>query len=398
MQARADQQTVRRHNLTLVLDAVHRHGRTSRAQIAVATGLTKATVSAQVQTLLAAGILHEVGAPTVASGPGRPGRLLEFGPRCPVGIGVEINVDTISTCLVDLSGRIRHEHRKARDNRDEPPRRVVDRAATSVRTAIRHAARLGVPIAGIGVAVPGLVAAGEGVVKLAPNLGWRDVPVLDLLLRAAGLDRCPAWLGNEASHAALGELWFGGHPDLTDFVLVSADVGVGAGVVRAGRLLSGVHGFAGEIGHQTVDPKGPPCPCGSRGCLERMAGREAILAAAGIAPTEPLDTLLGRLAAGDRRALTAVRNASRALALGLGNVLNLLDLTTVVLSGAYARLAPWMTDELEAEVARRVVWTQWTPIRILRSELGTSAVVRGSAGVAARAVLADPATWLERLA
>lgn len=385
--AGADQQTVRRHNLRLVLAAVHRLGAASRAQVAVATGLTKATVSAQVDTLLGAGILAEAAAAPV--GPGRPGRPLSLGPYGPVGIGVEIGVDAISTCLVDLAGRVRYQHARTADNRDVATTTVLRRAARAVHAAAEQAGALGTPVAGVGVAVPGLVAAGEGVVALAPNLGWRDVPV-GAPLAVAG---APVRVGNEASHAALGELWFGGHGDLTDFVLVSAGIGVGAGLVRSGALVSGVHGFAGEIGHLTVDPAGPPCPCGSRGCLERVAGQEAILATAGVST---LDALVERLGARDRRALSAVRRAGRALGLALANTLGMVDVPAVVLSGAYPRLAPWLVPQVEAEIARRVVWTQWTPVRVLCSGLGPAAAVRGSAGIAVRAVLADPGGWLDR--
>ena len=145
-------------------------------------------------------------------------------------------------------------------------------AARLVDDALRASAADGLTVRGIGVAVPGLVDLEASVLRVAPNLGWADVPVLDRMRGASSLLWPRATLDNEANLAALGELWSGDHGGADSFVLVNGDVGVGAGVVLEGRLHRGTRGFGGELGHLTVAPDGPECRCGARGCLEQVAG------------------------------------------------------------------------------------------------------------------------------
>ena len=150
----------------------------------------------------------------------------------------------------------------------------------------------------------------------APNLDWSGVPLRRLLAGRVPAALTPVVVENEANLAALGELWFGDGGGLGDYVHISAEVGIGAGIVVAGELFRGAHGHAGELGHTTLEPDGPACACGGRGCLELYAGQEAILRRAGLDPAAststgradgPVGTLVARLAAGDPRALEASR-------------------------------------------------------------------------------------------
>ncbi|GGP71862.1 ROK family transcriptional regulator [Saccharothrix coeruleofusca] len=375
----ASQHTVRRHNSALVLDAIAAGPGSSRAAVAARTGLTKATVSSLVDRMIGAGLVVE-GEAQARPGPGRRGTALHLSPSGPHGLGVEIGVDYIATCLVDLTGRVRKRWLRPSDNRASSPGRVLAKVATAVRTAVREE----VPIGGLGVAVPGLVESASGTLRVAPNLGWREVDVRGELDRRIGLD-VPVLVGNEANLAALAELWHG--DGAADFVHVSGEIGIGAGIVVDAQLFEGVSGFGGEIGHLPVDPRGPRCPCGSRGCLERLAGQDEMVRAAGVSGPEEL---LTRLAAGDRTALMAVRSAAKWLGVALSAAVNLLDLPTVVLGGTYARLEPWLREPLEAELANRVMSAEWAPVRVVASSLGAEAAVRGAAGGAVRAILADP--------
>src|SRR3954452_12460926 len=276
--APARQSSLREHNLALVLGEVADGRPVARARIAASTGLTKATVSSLVETLLEARLLAELGrSATVAVG--RPASALALAPGGPVGIGVEINVDYVATCTVDLAGAVRQREVVVGDLRALPLHAVLTRAAGAVRRAVASA---GAPVAGVAVGVPGLVETGGRLVRTAPNLGWRDVPLLQELRERAGLpgDGDPR-LGHQANLPALGDLCPGGHrgaagAPLADFVHVSGEVGVGAGVVLGSELLRGVHGFAGELGHAPVDGDDTPCPCGARGCLEQVAVQDSI--------------------------------------------------------------------------------------------------------------------------
>jgi predicted NBD/HSP70 family sugar kinase len=291
------------------------------------------------------------------------------------------------------------------DLRTAGPGRAIGRAAPMLRRALTEAAGSGRLVAGVAVAVPGLVQTGTDRVRLAPNLGWRDVPVLDLL-RAGGVpDAVPLRLDNEADLAALGELWCGGHEELDSFVYVSGEVGVGAAVVVGGRLFRGLNGFSGEIGHLPVGVAGPVCACGGTGCLEQVAGQEALLRAAGLPPAPsttfgrpegPIAELVALASSGDPRALSAVADAGTALGTGIAAVINLVDVGTVVLGGVYAALAEWLTGPVDAVVRRRVLGAPWSPVRVTASRLGGEAAVRGAATTVVREVITDPAAHLGR--
>jgi predicted NBD/HSP70 family sugar kinase len=400
----ARQGALRDHNLSLVLGEIADHGPASRARIAAATGLTKATVSALVELLAGAGLVEERGV-TGTGAVGRPGRLVALAPAGPVGIGLEINVDYLAVCTVDLAGSVLRRELVVTDLRTAGPGRAIGRAAPMLRRALTEAAGSGRLVAGVAVAVPGLVQTGTDRVRLAPNLGWRDVPVLDLL-RAGGVpDAVPLRLDNEADLAALGELWCGGHEELDSFVYVSGEVGVGAAVVVGGRLFRGLNGFSGEIGHLPVGVAGPVCACGGTGCLEQVAGQEALLRAAGLPPAPsttfgrpegPIAELVALASSGDPRALSAVADAGTALGTGIAAVINLVDVGTVVLGGVYAALAEWLTGPVDAVVRRRVLGAPWSPVRVTASRLGGEAAVRGAATTVVREVITDPAAHLGR--
>ena len=402
---------MREHNLGLALRLVAAADRpVSRARIAAETGMTRATASSLVDALLAANLVREVTLPPTARR-GRPATglvLAAGGPPGPGGvgvmggIGVELNVDYVATTVVDLAGSVVVHDVVLGDQRGRAPREVLAGVASAVRRAITAAARTGVDVCGMAVAVPGLVDAGAGRLLLAPNLGWRDVDVVRLLTRGPRLASLAVSLGNEADFAALGELSSAAPGAPRSFVLVSGEVGVGAGIVVDGRLFRGARGWSGEVGHVTVDATGPPCSCGARGCLELYAGQEAILRRAGLsgnratvmggAPT--VQSLVQRAEQDDPAVLAALRTAAEALGIAVAALLNLLDVGTVVLGGIYAPLAPWLQPVIEEELAERVLWARLAPPEVHTSALGPEAAVLGAARSVVAGVVADPARWL----
>jgi predicted NBD/HSP70 family sugar kinase len=397
----AGQHTLRRHNSTLVLRAVLDAPGISRSAIATHTGLAKATVSSLVDRLIAADLVAETGL-VVRPGRGRRSTGLAPSGTGPHGLGVEIGVDYLATCLVDLTGRM-HDHRvRPGDNRARSVPRVLAAVARAVNTALKDARARGVPVGGIGIAVPGLVESATGRLRLAPNLGWRELDIVAAVRARIDRPGLPLLLGNEADFAAAAELGAAGADGPHDFILVSGEIGIGAGLVVDSRPFPGVGGFSGEIGHLTVDPAGPECACGSRGCLELLAGLDWIMREAGVwqaepgdrPPAETLAKLIDRLRADDHVALRAVRTAGRWLGVALSSVINVVDLPCVVLGGSYAALEPWLRDALRAELDRRVITSAWAPVRIAASTLGASAAVRGAGAAPVQAILADPDAYL----
>jgi predicted NBD/HSP70 family sugar kinase len=379
------QSSLRAHNLALVLRQVAATGRpVSRADVAAATGLTRATVSTLVEELVRGQLVAEIG-PAPRSGAGRPATGLVLAGSGPAGLGLEINVDYLAGCVLDLSGTVRHRVTEWVDQRGRSPGDVVAALAALAASARHAAADQGLEIVGAAVAVPGLVQ--DGLVRLAPNLGWRGVNLGALL--GPALSGLPVTVDNEANLAALGEAAPG-----ESFVYVSGEVGIGAGIVLGGELFRGTHGWAGELGHVAVRPDGPPCHCGSHGCLEQYAGQEAILTAAGMSPHRTVADAVTRAGAGDERMRSALLAAGAALGVAVAGVVNLLDVGTVVLGGSYALLAPWLAGPVERELAARVLTAGWSPVAVRASRLGTEATVVGAAGSVMRAVRDDPAAWL----
>ncbi|MCK8679327.1 ROK family protein [Streptomyces lichenis] len=391
--AKAGKDTVRRHNLSLVLRAVYEEGEATRAAVAARVGLTRAAVSSLVEQLLAGGFLSERGK-TFSGQAGRPGTALRVADTGPAGLGVEVNVDYVSVCVVDLAGTDRVRLTEHRDNRGVPPKEVLARAARMARRALEEAAGRGLRAVGARLALPGLVSGGS--VRQAPNLGWDRVGAEELF--AAGLGVLAVGVDNEANAAALAELWFGEAGRASgarSFVYLTGEIGVGGALVVDGSLLRGAHGFAGEIGHLVVDADGPRCRCGSRGCLERYAGQAALLRGAGIeesAGAAGVAELAARARRGEPRAVEALERAGRMLGLAVSGAVNLLDPDAVVLGGVFRPLMEWLGPAAERELAERVVSGLWAAgSGRLRASSSSGDAARGAAAVVVRGVLADPA-------
>ncbi|GIF15377.1 ROK family transcriptional regulator [Actinoplanes teichomyceticus] len=362
------QSSVRAHNLALVLNTVANSADPpSRAAVAAATGLTRATVSALVDDLIEGGLLIELDPPP-RTGAGRPAAGLALTSAGPAGLGCEINVDYLAACVVDLTGTVRQ---RFTEHADQRPAGAAGALAALGRLAAR--ARLaaeadGLVVAGATLAVPGLVSP-AGLVRVAPNLGWQEVDAPAQLRAVPELADLPLAVDNEANLAALGELRVaGGDPT---FLYVSGEIGIGAGLVIDGELYRGVRGWSGEIGHLTVFPDGRPCRCGATGCLEQYAGQEALAAG------EPL--------------------AAAALGIALSAVVNLLDVPVIVLGGAYGPYFDRLRDGIETQLRRRVLTAGLAPVTVRAARLGADAAVRGAADAVIRRVRDDPAAWLRRV-
>ncbi len=397
VRAPARQKLLKRHNLALVLREIAHGENPTRAQVAARTGLTKATVSALVEVLREARLVIE-GDP--AKGLlGRPGSPLRLNPRGPVGLGIEINVDYVSSCLIDLTGEMHFRHVTASDNRLLDARAILVSAVSNARRTCSEAEAAGLQIAGMGTAVPGLVDY-NGVLLKAPNvLALQNVPVAELISEMLGIEFQEKHCDNEANLAALAELWFRQDLGLQNFVRVSGEIGVGAGIVVGGKLLRGVRGLAGEIGHVVVDPYGRACGCGGRGCLEQIAGQEALLRAAHLtdhapATEGPAAQLRRQAELGNETTLSALTHAGHGIGVALSALLNIIDVPTVVLGGLYADLAPWLLQPITAELHTRALsHTTATPVDVRISTLGTDASLRGAAARTIQRILDDPAPW-----
>jgi predicted NBD/HSP70 family sugar kinase len=394
---RADQTSVRRANLGVVLRHVASHAPCSRASVAARTGLTRGTVSSLVTELIELGLLRE-GGNTEPPRVGRPSVSLVLGESV-VGVGLEVNVDYLAVCVEDLRGDVRYERRVFCDNRSSSVAPVVARLARLANDALEMAEQEGLQVAGIAVAVPGLVEAETGMLLRAPNLGWSEVPVAQLLGAKLNTAR-GLHVENESNAAALAEHWRGAGQGLRSFICVFGEIGVGGGIYVDGELFRGGRGYGGEIGHTLLEDQGALCACGNRGCLETVVGLEAIARAAGIvldssdraAPVT--EELVERATASDPRTLQALRSAAESLGVGVASTINLLDLDGVVLAGCFGPLAPWLVEGVDAALRTRVLSAGWSSCEVRASTLGERAAVHGAAAIVLRSVLTDP--WSAR--
>jgi predicted NBD/HSP70 family sugar kinase len=388
-----DREGMRRHNLGLVLRAVADGDRPSRTAVASATGLHKATVSSLVADLIDRGLVREAGS-ALDGTVGRPAVALELAGDRYVALGLEVNVDHLAYTVVDLLGRVRDHGTAYRDNRALPAAQTLGALAELIAEPRRRITDAGSIVVGVTLALPGLVDPHGGLLLVAPNLGWRDVAVVDELRAALGIDDLTLRVDNEANLAALAERWYGAGRTHLDFVYVSGYIGVGAGIVSNGELHRGETGFGGEFGHLTLEADGPPCACGARGCVEALVGLDALLHRAGKGSSREATAsdLVDAAERGEPSALEAIEAVGASLGVGLASTANLMGSRAIVLGGYFAALYPWLRAPIERELRDRVLAFRWSPIAVLRSELAEGAAVLGGAALALRAILDDPAS------
>jgi glucokinase len=263
----------------------------------------------------------------------------------------------MKAALVGADGELLHQARRA-TGRERGPDSVVESILAFAADLRAHGERhFGEPAAAAGVAVPGIVDADRGIAAYSANLGWRDVPLRDLL--SERLNGVPVALGHDVRTGGLAEGRIGAGRGADRFLFVPLGTGIAGAIGIDGRVEAGAHGFAGEIGHIVVRPGGIPCPCGQRGCLERFASAAAVSEAwaeASGAPDADAADCAKAVESGDPRALTVWQEAVDALADGLVTALTLLDPRTLIIGGGLAEAGETLFTPLRAAVERRVTF------------------------------------------
>lgn len=391
---RADQHAVRKSNLSLVARRIAQAGALSRAQLAKLTGLNKTTVSSLVAELIERGVVTESGLAD-GGGVGRPAQILELDGSRIAALGLEINVDFVAVCVCDLRGAVRFRAAVGHDNRTSAPQLAFELLAELVGDALAECDALGLTPIGAGVSLPGTVEAETGTLIHAPNLGWDQLPVAERLRESLGHPPFSLSVGNDANLAALGELESGALRGIRHGLLLYGNVGIGGAVIVDGALFAGSEGFAGEIGHIAVRPfDGERCRCGGRGCLETLAGQEAIARRVGIQGTRsetssPAQRVAQLARSGDPKAIEALEEVAELLGICIAGAVSITNPERVVLAGALGILAPWLLPGTRAAVTQRTRVSP-TVVEIVGSELGDESAIRGGAAVVLHNVLSDP--------
>ncbi|MDZ7938151.1 MAG: ROK family transcriptional regulator [Rhodoferax sp.] len=280
MNTTGDQQLVKRINRSVLLRLLRNQPGLSRAQLAQASGLTKSTVSLLVRELMDESWLSETEVPAT-QGLGRPSTPLQLDGRSRGMVGVEVAVESLRVVGVSITGQVLCAL-------EEPlistqPEDVCRQAARLVARTHAQLTQRGVQLCGVGVGLPGAFDEANGMLRFAPNLGWRNIAFLALITQAlqlAGIPQVPIHVQNEADTAALSEYEFSDLTSQDALIFVTCGAGVGAGIVLNDRLFTGMQGMAGEIGHSILEIDGPLCSCGRKGCAETFFGARALAACA----------------------------------------------------------------------------------------------------------------------
>ncbi|QNP69212.1 ROK family transcriptional regulator [Streptomyces roseirectus] len=401
--ARHTARDLRSENRFEVLHALFDLGPSSRQELARHTGLSQATVTTLVGEFLSEGVL------TIAArertGVGRPYDRLAIDPGRGRIVGVDVAETYVVAVVHDLALGVLGEGEVALDEHENGQGYVVDGIVTAIARAVEAGGTTRERIDGVGVSMPGHVHPGAGVSVFAPNWDWHDVRIEELL--AARLE-LPVHVDNPLKAVTLSEMWFGAGRAVDSMAVVNLGTGVGAGIALNGSLIRGTTNNAGEWGHTLLELDGRPCRCGRRGCVEAYvgaAGLETTLAA--LAPDHPALGLGGQrefvaavaegLLAGDPAVAELLARTARFLAAALGDLVNLLNVPTVTLTGWMSRaLADWLVPAVRAELPRHVLPGSLPGLRVQASPVPGNAVALGMAAFTleqflARLGLASPA-------
>lgn len=398
-----NQDDLRNHNLSVVLDSLLRAADPlSRADLAKETGLTKATMSVLISLLLDNGILEE-GKPSGQAVYGRPSipLVIRGGRIC--AMGLQINTDGYGVIVLDINGTTVDERWVDTDMCNADEHEIFANLDELAREQERNLERLGYTLVGAGLALPGLVTDDMRLLG-ARNLGWKQLDLTTFNV----VNRLHPSIGNEANAAALAQVpgyatqrrGVGQIDPTGSFIYLSTDVGIGGAVVREGRVVRGDHGFGGEIGHVSVDMRGPVCRCGRRGCLEVYAGRRSMVSAAGIASSDAAATrqsigeLIDRWRQRDSTVVAVVEKALEAMASVIASIVNVCDVDTVMLGGLWAHFDPALIQRVERMVQPQVLSYPEVRVRVLMADAVERPALVGAAESSLRTFVDNPLRFI----
>ncbi|WP_335990469.1 ROK family transcriptional regulator [Glycomyces sp. MUSA5-2] len=377
---------IRLRNCFAVLRHLIADAPTSRQILARETDLSVATVSNLVTDLIELGVVVEVGRED--SGGGRPRALLAPNAGGGVMIGVDVAETYVQLEVYDLALTVVDRVEERMEASENSPDQVIGHIASAM-DQVRS--RLGDrSILGVGVSLPGQVDVAWGVSGFAPNWNWHDVPFRRLLTERLQLD-VPVYLDNPLKTITVGELWFGDGRGVDRLAVLILGTGVGAGLAFGGQLYRGATNSAGEWGHTTINPGGPQCRCGAKGCIEAYVGAPAILwqwaqldgRAAEGSQTEAMAALAAAWEAGEPSAVRTVETVAESLAAGVANLLNLVNPDLVVLDGWVTwALGDALVPEFERRLASHAMEAPLKAARLKRNTQERNMVALGAAALA----------------
>jgi glucokinase-like ROK family protein len=370
----------------------------SRSELTYALGVSRSKISLEVGRLLEAGLLAEHG--LAESEGGRRSSLLRIPRSAGLIAAVDLGATSVDVALCSLGGELLAHRGEPADVR-EGPKPVLGRVRELLAGLLEEQGADRRGVRAIGVGVPGPVEQASGLLRSPPIMpGWDRFPIRDAF---AGEYAAPVFVDNDVNVMALGEHWGGVASGVDNLLFVKIGTGIGGGIIADGRLYRGIQGCAGDIGHICVDPEGPACTCGNRGCLEAMAAAPAIVQKAERSAREGGSPILsevlgqkGELSArdvgeaaslGDYRALEIIRESGRLLGGVLAMLVSTLNPSLIVIGGGVANIGHSLLAEIRSTVYGRSLPLATRNLPIVLSELDQVAGVTGASVLAAEGVL-----------
>ena len=376
-----------------VVSVIRAAGQIARIDIAQATGVSPATVTAITAELIRAGLVEEVSpdpAPA-AAGRGRPRVSLRVRGAAHILAGIKVSSATISTILIDFDGTTLSVHMAPLPKAQMSPEALTERIVDTLTAAAAESGRVIADLSGLGVGLSGMVDVPQGLVHWSPSLTRRNVALRDMLEAALPM---PVFLDNDANSVAKAEQLFGEGRGVRDFLVVTIEHGVGMGIVIDGQVYRGTRGCGAEFGHTKVHLDGALCRCGQRGCLEAYVADYALLREAAVTlpgltgdtPEDRLDALFVAARSGEQTAQSILQRASRMFAMGLANLVNIFDPGLIIVSGERMSHDFLYSDEVIAMMKTQVLQVDAPPPEVRIHRWGDNMWAKGAAAYAMEGV------------
>jgi predicted NBD/HSP70 family sugar kinase len=372
-------------NARRVAETLRTRGRSTRAELMASTGLSRPTISATLAELAAAGlIVEETGGQSMMRRGGRPASVVRLARRAGLAVGVDLGRRHLHVAVADLGHAVLVErtHRFGWAT-DDHPVDALDEVASMIDWALSSLDAPPDAVAGVGLGIPVPLTRDGRIGSPALMPAWASLSPAEELAARAGM---PVWVDNDANLGALGEYVWGAGSGCRVLVFIKLATGIGAGILLDGRLFRGGIGTAGELGHVTLDARGPVCRCGNRGCVELSAGGRALLET--VRRTHPeiasLAELVDRAEAGDPGCRRLLTDAGTELGIALGSLVNLLNPQRIVLGGDLGR-AELMIDPLRRGLANTGMPAAVEAVEVVPAALGERAIALGGVALVLKA-------------
>jgi predicted NBD/HSP70 family sugar kinase len=367
-----------------LISTLSEFGALSRAELARRTALAPSTISALTADLLRDGLIVErTDAPVPAAGPrgGRPATLLALNRSAGLVVGIDFGKRHLRVAVADRAHELIAEQSTPLDP-DQRADRHIRSAVTLVHATLDRANAHLDHIVGVGMGLPGPINRATSQIGDSAILpGWVGVHAAKAMSAALGL---PVNVDNDANLGALAEWIWGAARGCSELAYIKAATGIGAGLIINGRPFAGYGGTAGEIGHTIIDPSGPICRCGNRGCLEMLAGTPAILAA--LQPTHPQLTSIAEVIAraqdGDTGCARALTDSGRAIGTALATLCNLINPQRIIVGGELGAAGSLLLDPIRDTLDRGAIRSAGQDVTLCQSTLGERAEVLGAVALA----------------